>query len=94
MSDLDEFLEAVDETCINSIGLSRIVADNPQDAQIAMVLTTEVDFNGATMIATGSVGNDQSYLTLAVRAFQDGLSADLDVMTVGDEVIITMKNKR
>ena len=94
MSDLDEFLEAVDETCINSIGLSRVVADNPNDAQIAMVLTTEVDFNGATMIVTGSVGNDQSYLTVAVRGFQDGDGTNLDVMSVGDEIIITMKNKR
>lgn len=92
MTDLDEFLDVVDETCINSIGLSRVVDDNPEDAQIAMLLTTEESLDGATVVVTGSVGNRQDHVTVAIRAFQNGAAADVEVLTLGNEVIVTMKN--
>lgn len=94
MSDLTEFVEAADETSAQWIGLIRQPHDNPQDAQVGVLVGTDEDFEhrGITLIALGSGGNDLSHVAISVHAFVDGDRVEPNVMMIGDEIIVTVQN--
>ena len=91
MTTLNEFINTVEDTCVNSIGLAR-TGEVHGDAQIAMVVTTDESFEKATLIATGSVAHGGEHVAIAVRGFIGQGPVDLEVISLGDEVIISVKN--
>jgi len=93
-SELTEFLDTADETAAQWLGLVRSQHDEPVDAQVGLIVSTDEDFEslGMTLVAMASAGNDLGHVAVSIHAFVDGVRVSPAVMTLGDETIITIQN--
>ena len=94
MSDLTEFLEAADDTTMEWNGIVRVPDADPDHAQTALFVCLDRDFEnrGPALFAMASAGTDLGHIAISIHAFVDGQRVEPDVLTLGDELIITIKN--
>lgn len=92
MNELEDFIEAAEETMINVVGLARRKDGPQEDAQIAMFVTDDELMAGQVLFATGSVSNDREFLAISVRAFDEGQAVEPEVMILNGEILVTLKN--
>jgi hypothetical protein len=94
MSEASDFTESADEQTIQWTGLIRRPVDNPGHGQNIQFVATSEDFEheGLTLFSVASAGGDLGHVALSIHAFVDGVRVAPDVMTVGDELFITIKN--
>jgi hypothetical protein len=89
---LDDYIEHADQTMEDMIFFSRVPVEGAEDGQVAIVLTTDASMEGPTLIAAGTVGNHQDFVAVTVSGFDGKQPVEPEVMIVGNEVIITIKN--
>jgi hypothetical protein len=93
-TELTDFVDLADETTATWTALIRTKHVDPQEAKIGLIAATDEDFEnrGATLVAMASAAHDLDHVTISVHAFRDGSRVEPDVMILGDEIIITIKN--
>jgi hypothetical protein len=94
MSEASDFTEAADVHTAKWTGLIRHHVENPAHAQHVQFVATDEDFehSGLTLFAVASAGTDLGHVAISIHAFVDGARVEPDVMTIGDELVITIKN--
>jgi len=94
MSDFDDFMEITDEKLTQALGVYRDPSKPDQsDAAIAMVAGTEEGFDtGLTIIAVGTVGCDIDSVEVTLHGFRDGKRVILNPISLGDELIVSLRN--
>lgn len=93
-SECTEFIEAADEQTANWTGLLRIEHEDPEHAQHVQFVCVDEDFEnrGPVLFAVASAGTDLGHVAISLHAFVDGKRVTPDVLELGGELIVTIKN--
>lgn len=86
MSDIDDFLEALERDSLSSVGMTRVEHENPGEGTVSCFVTD----GHVTLFAVATADHNCDGVMLTIHAFRDGERAAPTVMSLGDEVIISL----